>query len=655
MCRRRFLAWGLHRETFALLSFFGSLATTADVFRYQNGVKPYNDLKKNDDVVMFLQLHKRHARPPGCPLNVYNVMKGCWLENPNERLTFKRIQQQLSCFLNMTKAQLNWSRLSSHVSEGSANFIDANRMSPVSPDYDRRTMRGKKPVPSDHAAYSDDAAYNTSVYTAYEKLDFSIQLGFDVPASRYEPIGRAGIVDSPPPTPPRTSSPDHLAGPVSSPRLLDGRRTTSAGHQAENYAPVKVRQWGIAEGGEHRGVPETDDASSQDYAKRSQMGPASSPRLLDGRRTTSAGHQAENYAPVKATQWGIAEGGEHRGVLETDDTLSQDYAKRSQRMPQASVSSSDTHDDPLASSYDSFQRPSFSSSSPIVSTELAAGQSTWKQHQETNIDMAAKTAQSDHKASPSDASAPSEPYGHWRLSSKVAAQHTRHIQQQGAGNSQLAKANASIGNTSVFVPGQDPISPYGQWSTRNETIGQHGAAGVRWAKVNESIRDTSISAARLRHPPTSEPHDHTNTPAASHGPPMSHHMQGPATHQRRVSSASQGHIPRDQFSSSSELGSAHCPVVARQPPNAHAPQQIWVREQSLDVGAGTLAHSNVIGHNAGADERNELGDIHSPPMQAGAHRALRDALWLDPAMFTEGNSVVPREGSLFMDENASEC
>ncbi|CAF5041860.1 unnamed protein product, partial [Rotaria socialis] len=34
-------------------------------------------------------------RPPGCPLDVYNLMQKCWRWNPDERPTFKEIHAEL--------------------------------------------------------------------------------------------------------------------------------------------------------------------------------------------------------------------------------------------------------------------------------------------------------------------------------------------------------------------------------------------------------------------------------------------------------------------------------------------------------------------------------------------------------------------------------
>jgi hypothetical protein len=50
---------------------------------------PYNDLETAADVASFIATGNRLSVPPGCPVNVAELMQDCWLKDPSKRPAFK--------------------------------------------------------------------------------------------------------------------------------------------------------------------------------------------------------------------------------------------------------------------------------------------------------------------------------------------------------------------------------------------------------------------------------------------------------------------------------------------------------------------------------------------------------------------------------------
>jgi serine/threonine protein kinase len=54
----------------------------------QDGGRPYNDLKRNSDVVALTMAGRRHPQPSRCSNGLYTVMMRCWDVEPSERPSF---------------------------------------------------------------------------------------------------------------------------------------------------------------------------------------------------------------------------------------------------------------------------------------------------------------------------------------------------------------------------------------------------------------------------------------------------------------------------------------------------------------------------------------------------------------------------------------
>jgi focal adhesion kinase 1 len=70
------------------------------------GVKPFYGIK-NDEVIGKLELGERLALPPDCPPALFNIMRHCWMYDPEERPSFFEIEEQLSIILEQEKHFMN--------------------------------------------------------------------------------------------------------------------------------------------------------------------------------------------------------------------------------------------------------------------------------------------------------------------------------------------------------------------------------------------------------------------------------------------------------------------------------------------------------------------------------------------------------------------
>ncbi|XP_013174985.1 PREDICTED: tyrosine-protein kinase Btk29A isoform X1 [Papilio xuthus] len=62
------------------------------------GKVPYGRMK-NNDVVDMVQKGQVLERPKGCLIEIYNVMRACWRQSPDERPSFRALKEELSAML----------------------------------------------------------------------------------------------------------------------------------------------------------------------------------------------------------------------------------------------------------------------------------------------------------------------------------------------------------------------------------------------------------------------------------------------------------------------------------------------------------------------------------------------------------------------------
>ncbi|CAH2062849.1 unnamed protein product, partial [Iphiclides podalirius] len=62
------------------------------------GKVPYGRMK-NNDVVEMVQRGQVLERPKGCLIEIYNVMRACWRQSPDERPSFRALKEELSAML----------------------------------------------------------------------------------------------------------------------------------------------------------------------------------------------------------------------------------------------------------------------------------------------------------------------------------------------------------------------------------------------------------------------------------------------------------------------------------------------------------------------------------------------------------------------------
>lgn len=58
------------------------------------GIKPFTGIK-NDEVIGKIEQGQRLHLPPECPGPLFNMMNQCWQYYPEDRPTFRDIQQQI--------------------------------------------------------------------------------------------------------------------------------------------------------------------------------------------------------------------------------------------------------------------------------------------------------------------------------------------------------------------------------------------------------------------------------------------------------------------------------------------------------------------------------------------------------------------------------
>ena len=77
----------------------------AEIFTF--GATPWDDVEKDIDVLRNVRRSVFLAHPPGCPSNVYSIMKSCWQFEPASRPIAPLVEQSLNSAMTRLKLSQN--------------------------------------------------------------------------------------------------------------------------------------------------------------------------------------------------------------------------------------------------------------------------------------------------------------------------------------------------------------------------------------------------------------------------------------------------------------------------------------------------------------------------------------------------------------------
>ena len=69
------------------------------------GMKPYPEIENGEELLSKLTEGYRLSRPPLCPLELFDMMKECWVSESSKRPNFEKMESALGKYLDASSKE----------------------------------------------------------------------------------------------------------------------------------------------------------------------------------------------------------------------------------------------------------------------------------------------------------------------------------------------------------------------------------------------------------------------------------------------------------------------------------------------------------------------------------------------------------------------